>query len=479
MLSSCPAALAGIDEQRVFKQGGICLRETGEQAFGLVDFAFIKECGDHRRRLLRVSGADTALDQVVSQEEGAAEGRRRSDADPACAPCAPRGRRAKPRVVSALGLLGNAVSVPQDLALEPLELGGRDGCGTVECARERIQIGFIRLCGDCSPVFVVQPCESRGDALQDRIGEIEGRRFHQSVPLVASRSAAGYVTNGERFAQAGFEVGQRCCRLFITKLRSGLRQTLNDRPGRALDPRSFLDLCMQPGEMVRVMQPDGLGRLDLNLPQPGFLEYSEIFGPYRVPRILGGEFSHDADPGSQRGPLRGQTAVVAQQVLERFCFCVGISKCSPCLGHQPGCGSHRVDVDDLVPLGALGEIECRLEIEQPRLGVRLLKRLRAQSLLQEALAPPEPPVRVGAQLRVSLRQLIEAIVPRLVARLEKRPDLLNDLMMIGHDSSHPAHCGVFSCADSSSPTSSTILSLSSTRSPTTKRYVAPNRLWIR
>ncbi len=107
--------------------------------------------------------ADTALDQVESQDQRAADrgppqqrGRSGVCAVRAC------GRRAEPRVVPALDLFGNAASVPQELALEPLQLGGRDGCGAIECARERVQVDFISLRGDGSPVLVFEPCRARG-----------------------------------------------------------------------------------------------------------------------------------------------------------------------------------------------------------------------------------------------------------------------------------------------------------------------------
>ena len=77
---------------------------------------------------------------------------------------------------------------------------------------------------------------------------------------------------------------------------------------------------------------------------------------------------------------------VAQQVLERFGFGVGVVERRSCVGHQLGCCGHRVDIDQLVPLVALGEIESGQRVEEPGLGFGLLDRLGAQSLLQQAVA---------------------------------------------------------------------------------------------
>ena len=66
-----------------------------------------------------------------------------------------------------------------------------------------------------------------------------------------------------------------------------------------------------------------------------------------------------------------------------------------------------------------------------------MQRLGAQSLLQQPLTPAQPLIHLDAGIGVVRRQHHQALGPRLVARLEKPADLVNDLVVIGHGANGP------------------------------------------
>ncbi len=121
-----------------------------------------------------------------------------------------------------------------------------------------------------------------------------------------------------------------------------------------------------------------------------------------------------------------------QQVLKRIFLGIRLVDELSVLDGELGGDGQIVDSHELVPVASLGEIERGHRVEQLGRGVGELNRLGPQPLLQQPVAPAHPLVDLDARLAVGRRQRIEGGAARLVARLHKRADLIDDLVVIGH-----------------------------------------------
>ena len=267
----------------------------------------------------------------------------------------------------------------------------------------------------------------------------ERRGCGQGDPFVAHDPAADGVAGGEGVIEPGVQIGHRGEGLLAAELCVGPGQSLDEGLGRRLGPALLLDLGQQAGEVRRVVEPDRLGGLDLDLPEPGLLEAAQVVAPDEVVGVLGRELADDPDPHPQRRALHRQSPMLDEQVLDRLFLRIGFVEEARRLDHQPRRGGQPVDPDQLIPLGPLAEVQDRDHIEQPRLRLRELDGLRAEALLQQPLATPEPLVDLAARGGIVGRELLHPLVPRLVARLHDPADLVDDLVVVGHRT--PRHVG--------------------------------------
>ena len=175
-----------------------------------------------------------------------------------------------------------------------------------------------------------------------------------------------------------------------------------------------------------------LGRLLLDLEHPDLLERAQVIGPDRVARVLGRKLPQHGDPQPERGALQGQPTMAAEQVLERVLLRIRLVEQPGRLERDAGRGRQVVHLHQVVPLGPLGEIEHRQGVEQLRLRLGELDRLGAQALLQQPVASAQPLRGLGAGLGVGRRQAGQPAVVPGVARVQGRPDLLDDLVIVRH-----------------------------------------------
>jgi hypothetical protein len=184
-----------------------------------------------------------------------------------------------------------------------------------------------------------------------------------------------------------------------------------------------------------IVEPDRFGGLDLNLPEPRLLEPAKVVAPDEVIGVLGRELAHVPDPHPQRRALHRQPPVFDEQVLERLLLRIGLIEESGRLDHELRRGGKSIESDQIVPLGPLAEVKHGDRIEQPRLRPRKLDGLGAQALLQQPLTPPESLVHLAARGHIVGRELVHALVTRLVARLDDPADLVNGLVVVWHGNS--------------------------------------------
>ena len=180
------------------------------------------------------------------------------------------------------------------------------------------------------------------------------------------------------------------------------------------------------------MATDRLGRLVLDLQHPDLLERAEVLGPDRVARVLGRELPQHGDPQPQRGALQGQPAMAPEQLLERVLLGIRLVEQPGRLERDAGRGRQVAHLHQVVPLGPLGEVEDGQRVEQLRLRLGELDRLGSAALLQQPVASAQPLRGLGAGVGVGRRQAGEPAVVPGVARVQGRPDLVDDLMVVRH-----------------------------------------------
>ncbi len=191
--------------------------------------------------------------------------------------------------------------MPHDLALEPLELGGRDERGVVECGGERGHALLVRRCRGEHVVFLVEPRERGADPLPDRVARLGRSGGDACDPLLADGPPALGVAGLERFAEPPLELDQGERGLLAAELRIGLFQALDQPLGRRLDAAGILHFRQQPADVGAIPQRGRLGGLGLDLPEPRLFKGAEVVDPDRVIGVLRRQLAHHPDPLAQRG----------------------------------------------------------------------------------------------------------------------------------------------------------------------------------
>ena len=184
----------------------------------------------------------------------------------------------------------------QDGISQSFQGRGANHARVVERAHELLGIGLVPSIGPVFLILPLEPVERIINRAADGSLGCKPRSRQHGQPAVTSDPAANRVVRGERIIQLAFELPERCPGSLAAKLGIGLLDPLQQSLGRRLAPAQVLDLDEQVSDRVGVVPPGGVGELGLDLLEPAPFQVSQVLGPDRVVRVLGGKLAQNADP---------------------------------------------------------------------------------------------------------------------------------------------------------------------------------------
>ncbi|HEX3655368.1 MAG TPA: hypothetical protein VHV55_06170 [Pirellulales bacterium] len=138
------------------------------------------------------------------------------------------------------------------------------------------------------------------------------------------------------------------------------------------------------------------------------------------------------DALSQRRPLQSQAAMHSQQVLDRLMARVGFIQLRGGIQHQGRRTRNAAARQRIEPLRQFGEIEHRNNLNQVRLFLALLNRVRAQPARQQVGALPQALIDGRADLALLGGELLDSAWFRRRERVQLSADIVHEATVVHH-----------------------------------------------